>query len=650
MDNKRLIIYYAASSMKRLEKYSEYFLRKVLADFDALLLISVGEDLEISDPYINGKLIANVAVAESVHCINAYNIGFHNIDRELLNTYAHVICVSDNIMGPVFDVLDMFETMKEKECDVWSIAKQHPTPLNYLDYTGNNLQPEYLLPFLISFKTSVLNDSKVRGIFDRIESVEEFQQSLVDSKALYLTTRLNELGYRCAVYTQTDDICNMYYNPLLFTPVEMMSRRKCPFFLKESFVGNYDSVISNISGDAAVRLYNFLRDHTDYDSDMVWDAILKTGHQQYINHNMHLNYILGSKQCDTDKTNRILKEKQIALVMHLYFPDLLDESLHYALSMPELCDVYITTNTLEKKEAIEDKFHNFPCRTLDVRLIENRGRDVSSLLVGVKDVIMKYDYVCFVHDKKSTQVVPGSLGHEFGYQCFENLLGSKEYVANVIGTFYDNERLGMLSPIYPIHGNYFSVNGDFDWAGNYDITRQLASELGLTIPISHEKSPVAPLGTMFWFRPQALKILYDYNWEYDDFPQEPNGTDATLLHAIERIYSFVVQQQGFYPAIVCNELFANISITNLTDILQGLNRELKKYRGYVSYQQMLYVIKALGYEASEAEKLHREMEASRSGIDELTLHNSTKCQLKDRIIRKLLPSRGRREGGKDDTE
>ncbi|MDE7322611.1 MAG: rhamnan synthesis F family protein [Lachnospiraceae bacterium] len=650
MNNKRLIIYYASSSKKRLERYSEYFLRKVLDYFENILLVSVTEKLIVSDPDIKDKLVHNAVVEGNVHCLSAYNIGFHNLDCEMLNSYSEVVCISDDIMGPVCDVSDLFETMERSRCDVWGIAKQHPTPLNYLDYSGNNLQPEYLLPFFIAFKIHVLENPEVRVLFDNIDTVERFQQSLVDSKALYLTSELNKLGYSCTSFMLTEDIGTMYYNPLLFIPEEMISLRKCPVFLKESFVGDYDSVISNMSGDASFKLYGYLRDRTDYDVDMIWDTILKSGHQQDINHNMHLNYILSSIQCDEHKLNRILKEKQIALVMHLYFLDLLDNSLYYAQSMPESSDIFITTNTLEKKKAIEDKFQKLSCRKLEVRLIENRGRDVSSLLVGVKDVIMKYDYVCFVHDKKSTQVVPGSLGSEFGYQCFENLLGSREYVANVISAFYDNKRLGILSPVYPIHGNYFSVNGDFDWGGNYDITIQLASKLGLTVPICHEKSPVAPLGTMFWFRPRALQILYDYNWEYGDFPQEPNGTDATLLHAIERIYSFVAQQQGFYPAIVCNELFANISITNLTDILQGLNRELKKYKGYVSYQQMLYVIKVLGYEASENERLQKELVSYQNRIDELIPQTSLKWQLENRIKRKLLPLRGRKEGTKNDTQ
>ena len=71
----------------------------------------------------------------------------------------------------------------------------------------------------------------------------------------------------------------------------------------------------------------------------------------------------------------------------------------------------------------------------DVRVIENRGRDVSALLVGCGEDLFQYDYVCFAHDKKVTQLSPQSIGDGFAYKCFENILASKEYVSNVIDLF-----------------------------------------------------------------------------------------------------------------------------------------------------------------------------------------------------------------------
>ena len=239
----------------------------------------------------------------------------------------------------------------------------------------------------------------------------------------------------------------------------------------------------------------------------------------------------------------------------------------------------------KKRKAIEEVFAKLPCNKLEVRVIQNRGRDVSSLLVGVKDVIMEYDLVCFAHDKKTAQVKPGTVGASFAYKCFENILSNKTYVANVINTFAENSRLGLLCPPEPNHGIFFPTIG-FEWGANYDVTKELARELRLTVPINASVPPVAPLGTMFWFRPAAMKPLYKKNWEYEDFPPEPNKIDGTLLHAVERIYSFVVQEAGYYPAIGMTDKFAAIEYNNLRYYVRGYNQVLVNH-GIGPYHELM---------------------------------------------------------------
>lgn len=121
-------------------------------------------------------------------------------------------------------------------------------------------------------------------------------------------------------------------------------------------------------------------------------------------------------------------------------------------------------------------------------MIENRGRDVSSLLIGVRDVIDDYDIACFVHDKKTAQVVPGTAGAGFAYKCLKNTLASREFVKNIIIEFDEKPRLGLLSPPEPNHGPFFTTLGR-EWRGSYKLVKELAEELGITVPISESKPP-----------------------------------------------------------------------------------------------------------------------------------------------------------------
>ena len=304
--------------------------------------------------------------------------------------------------------------------------------------------------------------------------------------------------------------------------------------------------------------------------------------------------------------------------MHLYFPDLVEDSFQWASNVPKETDVYITTDTVEKKEAILKVFKNLPCNHLEVRVIVNRGRDVSSILVGVKDVIQNYDYACFVHDKKTAQAKPGSVGDSFGYKCWNNTLYNKEFVCNVLQTFEDNERLGILSPPEPNHGPFYQTLGN-EWGCNFEKSREVADKLGITIPMSEDKEALAPYGTFFWFRPTALKVLFDHDWQYEEFPEEPNNFDGTILHAIERLYPICVQQAGYYPGLLMSDQYAAIEVTNLRYYVRELNRVMID-KGYMEYGLFNMVLQRL-----------------KQGAKQVIALDGPSCMKFDSKMRKILP-------------
>ena len=83
------------------------------------------------------------------------------------------------------------------------------------------------------------------------------------------------------------------------------------------------------------------------------------------------------------------------------------------------------------------------------------------------------------------------------------------------------------------------------------------------MPLSPHADVIAPLGTMFWFRPKALHGLIDKSWEYSDFPPEPNPADGSFLHFVERAYCYVAQSNGYYSEYILSDRFARLEITNL---------------------------------------------------------------------------------------
>ena len=248
--------------------------------------------------------------------------------------------------------------------------------------------------------------------------------------------------------------------------------------------------------------------------------------------------------------------------------------LYDYLVAEKLYDMYITTNTEEKKTVIERIFQKLPCSKLQVKVIENRGRDVSALLVGMREVVREYDLVCFSHDKKTAQSNPGSVGLSFAYKCYANVLYNRAYVENVITLFDENPRMGMLVPPAPLHGEYRELYGQ-RWGMNYSNTKKLCKELGIRVPMSETENPIAPYGSVFWFRPKAMKKILDKNWTFEDFPQEPLAVDGTISHAIERLYGFAAQAEGYYSAIGMSDVFARIEYTNLDYYVTHLPNDIE---------------------------------------------------------------------------
>jgi len=81
--------------------------------------------------------------------------------------------------------------------------------------------------------------------------------------------------------------------------------------------------------------------------------------------------------------------------------------------------------------------------------------------------------------------------------------------------------------------------------------------------MSNTAAPIAPLGTIFWFRTKALALLFEKSYTYEDFPVEPTRvTDGTIMHSLERIYPFAAQQAGFYSAWVMTLSYCQLEITN----------------------------------------------------------------------------------------
>jgi Lipopolysaccharide biosynthesis protein len=560
----RLGIFFFYDKDGIVDEYVNVLLQDMKKHMKELLIVCNGKLTSQSREFFE-QLSNHVVVRENKGFdVWAYKEGMQYFGWDKLAEFDELLLFNFTLFGPIYPFEEMFHTMNEQDLDFWGITKHHGWDFDPFGKVKYGYLPEHIQSHFVAIRKRMHTSYEFKSYWDNMREITSYDEAISYHEAIF-TKDFADKGFKWNVFVDTDDLKETTPYPLLMTPTELVKNRRCPIIKRRSFFHHTADFLNFTTGEPTLELYEYIRNNIDYDINLIWDNILRTDNQIDIKNAMHLNYVLP-----TDQSKDVAPDRKIALIMHIYFEDLIDYCLRYARSMPPHTDVYITTDTVKKQRLIEEAFKELECSRVEVLLIENRGRDVSALLVAGKPFVYQYDYVCFVHDKKTKQVVPFSKGDSFSYRCFENTLKNRHFVHNVINTFEENPRLGMLSPPPPYHADFYHTIG-LEWSNNFDNTRKLAENLGLQIDMREYKEPVAPLGTMFWFRPKALRTLFDYNWKYEDFPKEPNDTNGTILHAIERIYPYVSQHEGYYPAWVLADSSARMEITNLYYMLRQIN-------------------------------------------------------------------------------
>lgn len=596
---RRVAIYVFHDADGIVDDYAPFFLRELKKYTEHLLIVINGEVNETGFAKFS-SVADDILVRENIgYDITGYLAGIKHLTWDKIDEFDECIFVNSTLYGPIYSFKDMFEEMSGRDIDFWGITKHHMVEWDCFGTCKYGYIPEHIQSSFLVIRSSMGKTKEYKDVWNNLPEIHSYGEAIGFFEVIF-TKESIEKGFVADVYVNTDDLEGYTRYPLMMMSNELIINRKCPVMKQKSFSQNYYDILTDTVGNATIDSYDYINKYTSYDVNLIWDNILRINNMDEIKTIMHLNYILPREsvlEIDTDK-------KKVALMMHIYYEELIDYCFKYAKFMPAGTDIIITTPLSSTKKALEQKKSELLDYNVKVLLIENRGRDVSSLLVGCAPYLYDYDYVCFVHDKKTKQVKPYCNGESFSYHCFENVLGSREFVQNVIKTFNDNPRLGMLTPPPPSHGNFYQMVGS-EWAGNYENTIELMKKLNIKANIKPDRAPIAPLGTMFWFRPEAMRTLIDYGWKYEDFPEEPNGTDGTILHAIERGYGFVVQHEGYYPAWLMTDKFASIETTNLYFMLREINKKIfpnyytsnlldviSNFDAYVAHQQEIAELKS----------------------------------------------------------
>lgn len=572
---QRLGIYCFYDKYGHAASFIKTFLDDLMDNLDDLVVVVNGQ-LSDQARQLFSEYTKTIIVRENKGLdVAAYKQAILTLGWEKLESYDEVICLNDTVMGPVYPFREMFACMDRKDVDFWGITA-------YAGETVDKEQiPTHLQAYWHAYRRSLVSSPAFHEYWETMPLWKDYAE-VTRKHEMTFTKHFTDLGFTWASYIDWRKYQGYSSYPLLYMPMQIVRDDRCPIFKRRSFFVDYSAYFDQTAGQPALDLYEYLRDHTDYDVDMIWDAILPSYNIDDIRKAMHLDYVLPSQVINPQTHDR----PRSAFIYHVYFMDLLEDTCHYIASLPEETDLYITS-TEDKIPQIREYMqqHGISHQATFIPVI-NRGRDVSALLVAACPVVLsgKYDVIGFAHDKKSSQNQEnghhGTESQGFAYKLMENTLGSEAYVKNILTLFAENPRLGQVTPPPPYHALYFAHTIPHDWGANYEITKELLEDrLGIHVPLSPTKPTASAMGSCYWFRVEALKPLFEYGWKYEDFlPEGQMGEDGTISHAIERANGYICQSRGYYPAWVLSDRYARIEVDSLfytTAMMMGSSAEAR---------------------------------------------------------------------------
>jgi len=276
---------------------------------------------------------------------------------------------------------------------------------------------------------------------------------------------------------------------------------------------------------------------------------------------------------------------KIAIHLHLYYEDLLEELVKYFVNMPFSFDLYVTTKIESNIKNVEERtlkiLANSKLESLCIEPLSNKGRDILALCKILERRYNNYKYICHVHSKKS--LFTGYTQDEWRTYLFDSLFKSPELILTIFGLF-DEDKIGLVYPTTFLKMPY--------WAHSWLSNRKSATELGLRLGIAFDLSKYVdyPVGSMFWAKTDAIKPLFKANFQESDFPPEPIPNDGTLSHALERSFCEIAKKQGYS--------FAEIDITQNSYTVNTGKKNLDQYwrRSSFDLWESLRTFKAISFD------------------------------------------------------
>ncbi|WP_292195190.1 rhamnan synthesis F family protein [Mesorhizobium sp.] len=230
---------------------------------------------------------------------------------------------------------------------------------------------------------------------------------------------------------------------------------------------------------------------------------------------------------------------ELAVVLHLYYSDLLEDICKLLINIIKPFDLFITTPFEGDVTRIFNRC-SLLAQSVSVSISENRGRDIGPFVRLYRSGILDgYRAVLKIHTKKSKYSDSGDAWRDALYR---GVVGDSLTVQRILRLLASGD-IGIVGP-----HSYYLTNENF-WGANRENMRRLLTAMVL---IDQDEEPELGFfaGSMFWFAPEALRPLQTIPESELNFEPEAGLQDGTLAHALERLFCPIARKTGYHTTSV----------------------------------------------------------------------------------------------------
>lgn len=234
---------------------------------------------------------------------------------------------------------------------------------------------------------------------------------------------------------------------------------------------------------------------------------------------------------------------RIGLFIHIYYDDTVLSVYRQINHLLHNNNVIVFLNISQKNPHFNRIISILQNKFSDVFIIKstNKGKDIGGKL-ALLDLYLRLnltlDYLVFLHDKKSPQLVEGGIWQTGLFNII-----NEENIKKIEGLFSDS-KIGMIGNKENIIGKKTDPESKI-FVNNKTLVFELAKQYGLK-SVNYEFVG----GTMFWVRESIFKKFFEEHspLEIRKTLEPGNVMDdfgPTITHSWERLFGWIVTSHGF---------------------------------------------------------------------------------------------------------